>query len=82
MSKRTAPQPPTYPSPPLIVDADEAAKFLNISLNSIRWLTKTRQIPFVRLGERVIKFDINRLTVWLSERENVDLKYNVKGRTE
>ena len=80
MSKTKATARPSTPLPtPVIVDAKQAAKFLNISIHTVRWLTKTRQIPFVRLGKRLIKFDLNRLAEWLSDRESVDVRY--KERT-
>ena len=81
MSKRTTATQTPSPVLPRIVNQKEAAKFLNVSHNTVKWLIKTRQIPFVRLGKRLIKFDLNRLAEWLSDRESVDVRYKER-RTE
>ena len=50
----------------------EVAEFLNVSPQTIRYLVKSRQIPFFRLGKRTIRFNMERLDHWRKEREGAE----------
>ncbi len=57
-------------SEPILVDIKGAQKLLSMSENTLRWLIRTRRIPFRRIGERRIFFDPEELREW-SERNRV-----------
>ena len=44
-------------TPPLLVDAREAARLLAISPRTLWSLSKTGEIPVVRLGKRAVRYD-------------------------
>ncbi len=49
---------------PILINLQEAKKLLSLTENNIRWLIRTRRIPFVRVGERRIFFDPDELREW------------------
>jgi excisionase family DNA binding protein len=49
---------------PLLTVA-ELAEFLATTPQSVRHMIHRRQIPFVRLGARRIRFDQNEIAAWL-----------------
>ena len=46
---------------PILVDIKGAQKLLSMSENTLRWLIRTRRIPFRRIGERRIFFRSGRV---------------------
>jgi excisionase family DNA binding protein len=46
-----------YATPTRKLSVLEAAQFLNVSVHTIRAWTRSRRLPFLRLGRRVV-FDI------------------------
>lgn len=55
---------------PILVDIEGAKALLSMSENTIRWLIRTRRIPFRKIGDRRIFFDPEELRKW-SERNRV-----------
>ena len=51
-------------SVPILIDIKEAQRLLSMSENAIRWLIRTRRIPFRRIGDRRIFFDLEDLRKW------------------
>ena len=51
-------------SVPILIDIKEAQRLLSMSENAIRWLIRTRRIPFRRIGDRRIFFDPQELREW------------------
>jgi excisionase family DNA binding protein len=52
----------------LLLSIQEAAKSLNIGESTIRKLVYRRDIPFLKIGRRVL-FDEDDLRAWLSRRK-------------
>jgi excisionase family DNA binding protein len=46
----------------------EAAKLLGVAVGTIYSMVHRRQIPFLRLGRRLVRFSERRLNEWLRER--------------
>ena len=51
-----------------LVGYPQAANYLKLSLNSLYWRVSRGEIPHVRLGPRTVRFDLEELNRWLSER--------------
>jgi len=47
----------------------ELSKYLSLSERKIRQMVKDREIPFVRVGKKLIRFDRLAVDRWLEERE-------------
>ena len=56
----------------------EIAEMLRMSVPSVNYLTKTKQIPFIRIGKRAIRFDPDEITEWMETRKNLDPDYQTK----
>ena len=41
-------------SPCGLMDLQNAARYVGVKVDTIRWLRRTRKIPFVRLGARLM----------------------------
>ena len=52
-----------------LLDYSEAAKYLSVSESYLRKLKLRRQIPFVPLGNRAIRFRVGSLNNWIEKRE-------------
>lgn len=66
---------------PSIVGIPECAEFLGVSIESVKYLAKTNQIPYFRMGKRAIRFNLDRIVEWTRERERVAMHYG-KTATE
>lgn len=60
---------------PLAVDAPAAARLLSISIRSLRALVASNEIPFARLGGRVV-FPLADLREWLHRRVKANARPN------
>lgn len=52
-----------------LINAKETAKFLGVSLRTIRLLIKQNKIPYVRISQHSIRFDQDDLVKWLESRK-------------
>jgi excisionase family DNA binding protein len=59
-----------------IITRKEAAEFLRLSVHTLDYLVRTSQIPYHRIGKRLIRFDRERLRSWFDEREGIEVRYN------
>ncbi len=50
-----------------LLSISETAKFLNISTSSLYRLTSRKQIPYIKIGARVV-FKVGAIESWLEER--------------
>ena len=57
-----------------VMDRAGAAEFLKSNLRTIDYLVSSKQIPYSRLGKRMVRFRKDRLLDWLESRENVEFK--------
>lgn len=62
----------TTPTTPLLVDAREAARLLNLSESYVRHLTRTGRLPCVRLG-RAIRYRPAALDATVANMEKLGL---------
>jgi hypothetical protein len=53
---------------PLLISFKDAMKYLSVSENTLRWYIRTRQVPFLRIGQRRIFFDPVELEAWKNKR--------------
>lgn len=51
-----------------LVKAQEISTAFGLSLREIRGLVGARQIPFVRLSPRRIRFDVGAIAAWIDRR--------------
>ncbi len=63
-----------------IMNRDETGKFLSTNRKTVDYLVSTNQIPYSRIGKRLIRFKRSRLLAWLDEREGVE--YRLPRKTE
>lgn len=50
-----------------ILVADEVAELLRVDKQRVYELVRTRQIPFIRLGERQYRFSADAVDRWLND---------------
>jgi excisionase family DNA binding protein len=48
-----------------LLTVDELAVVLSASTESVRHMVRRRQIPFIRLGSKTLRFDQNEIAAWL-----------------
>ncbi len=48
-----------------LMNVREAAKYLSLSEDALRSMVQRRQIPFIKMGDRRIRFDPDELDRWL-----------------
>jgi excisionase family DNA binding protein len=53
------------PAAPRLLTVDEVATYLGMTPYAVRDRVKQRQIPFVRIGERSIRFDRKKIDAWI-----------------
>lgn len=51
--------------PAALMTVDEVAAYLGMSANAVRQMVYRRQLPFIRLGERRLRFDAAAINEWL-----------------
>lgn len=58
-----------------LIDAKQASEILGLRLPRLYELTRLKKIPFVRFGERQIRFDPEILSAWVKREasSNTDL---------
>lgn len=44
------------------------AAFLDLPMGTLYALVSQRRIPFIRVGRRIVRFDLDELQVWLEQR--------------
>lgn len=54
-------------SKPRLVDVPGVAEYLGDKESHIRRLIDARQIPFKRLGKKLIRFDLDEIDRWLED---------------
>ena len=54
--------------PPDLLNYSEAAEFLSVARGTLYCWVHRQEIPFIRLGKRVIRFSRIGLTAWLKSR--------------
>lgn len=59
-----------------ILKRKEAAEFLKIPLKTLDYLVRTGQIPFSRIGKRLVRFSQDRLVEYLQEREGIEFRHS------
>ena len=52
-----------------IIDIKEVAKYLNVSVSSIRKLIRTDKLPFLMIGKKYA-FDKEKINKWIESKEN------------
>jgi excisionase family DNA binding protein len=54
-----------------IMNKLEVAEVFKLNPRTLQYLISTKQIPFSRVGKRIIRFSRQRLLEWLREREGI-----------
>lgn len=65
---------------PRFLKRGEAAEMLNMKVESLDYLVRSNQIPFHRLGKRLVRFDRERLENWLTERQGIPYRKVSRGK--
>jgi DNA-binding PadR family transcriptional regulator len=55
-----------------LLTEDQVKHRYQLTDGGLRYLKKTRQIPFVRIGKRTVMFDANELARWERKRRNAE----------
>lgn len=64
---------------PVLLDVEEVATHLNITVRHLRRLVFERRIPYLKVGS-LLRFDSDELAAWLKEREVVPRTRGPYGR--
>ncbi|MCB9478060.1 MAG: helix-turn-helix domain-containing protein [Deltaproteobacteria bacterium] len=59
----------TEPTDLKLLNYEEAAELLRFKLPTLYSLVSRKQIPFIRLSGRTVRFDRDTLMAWIAERE-------------
>lgn len=59
-----------------ILTKPDVAEWLQTEKKTVSYLVHTKQIPYIRLGKRQVRFSKKALEEWLESRTNVDVKYD------
>lgn len=68
MASPTPPTPPATPVTEDLVGPPRAAQFLDTREDTLRTWVHRRQVPFVRIGPRSVRFRLSELARWANER--------------
>lgn len=52
---------------PKLLTVDEVAELLSVSTNSVRQMVHRRQIPFIRIGSKRLRFDQDTIVNWIED---------------
>ena len=55
-----------------LIDAKQASELLGVRLPRLYELTRLRKVPFVRFGERQLRFDPELLKAWVEREATVN----------
>lgn len=74
MTPRPTPSVPVGPSqdhklPKRLLTYQEASHVLSIKVNTLYALVSRRELPFIRLSGRMVRFDRDELERWIEERK-------------
>jgi len=53
----------------------QAAALLQIGIRTLDYLVSTNQIPFSRIGKRIVRFDAGRLDEYFQQREGIEFRH-------
>jgi|TARA_R100000482_G_C5045505_1_gene110277 excisionase family DNA binding protein len=60
----------------MFMNIKQVAEYLQVSPKTIRRLTKTKKLPFVKVSHKVLRFNKSRVDAWVSRYElNVEKDY-------
>ena len=65
-----------------LIDAKEASKILGVRLPRLYELTRLKKVPFVRFGERQLRFDPEILRTWIEREATINNAADGSDRTE
>jgi len=57
-----------------LLDIDEASEYLGITKNTLYGMTSQRRIPFVKIGGKMLRFDVQDLDRWIEKKKIVPLE--------
>jgi excisionase family DNA binding protein len=52
---------------PRLLTVDEVADYLSMTPTAVRHMVYRRQLPFVRLGPKRLRFDVVEINAWLED---------------
>ena len=58
-----------------ILTRQEVGKLFKMPVRTVDYLVSTGQIPFSRVGKKMVRFDKDRLTEWFREREHLEYRH-------
>lgn len=61
------------------LDAHEAAALLRVSVGTVRRWAQRRQIPHLKLGRRLVRFDRAKLEAWAKSKERATVESKATG---
>jgi len=68
---------PDQPARRRLVDAKQAAPYIDVSVHTLYTMVRQRRIPFTKVG-RLVKFNLDLLDTWI--KENTIMPTPQKGR--
>ena len=51
------------------VGPDELAEYLGLSINTIYSWIWLKKIPYIKMGKKLVKFDLQEIEVWIKEKK-------------
>ncbi len=55
-----------------VLTRQEVSSIYKLNPKTLDYLVQTHQIPYSRLGRRMVRFDRDRLEKWFASRENIE----------
>jgi excisionase family DNA binding protein len=57
-----------------VLTVEETARFLKCQVKTVQYMVSTSQLPFFRLGKRLVRFRRSRLIEYAEEREKIEYR--------
>ena len=57
-----------------LLTREDISGMLKVPIRTIDYWVQTDQIPFNRLGKRLVRFDGDKIDAWLQDRENLEYR--------
>jgi excisionase family DNA binding protein len=61
-----------------ILTRQELSTIFKLNLRTLDYLVSTHQIPYSRIGRRMVRFDRERIEAWFKQREGLSYKRGQK----
>jgi excisionase family DNA binding protein len=65
-----------------LITAKQASEMLGLRLPRLYELTRSKKVPFVRFGDRQIRFDPDVLTAWIEQEARLNASLSTRAEAQ